>query len=454
MKTKLLLVLGLIIGSLFSIQAQDRSKTPNIIIIYMDDMGYADLGCYEGSLNATPAIDKMASEGTIFTSFYAGSNICSPSRAALLTGMYPPRASVPRVYLDTPKGINYELTTLAELLKTKDYATALIGKWHLGYHDEFLPLNHGFDTFYGLPHSHDLKVNGELPFYENEKIIERNPDPAQLTTRYTEKAVEYIKENKDKPFFLYLAHNMPHTPLAVSSKFEGKSENGLYGDVIMEIDWSVNQVLEEVKKQGLEENTLIIVSSDNGPSLKQGNHAGNAGIFREGKGTTFEGGHRVPGIFYMPGTVKQQIVTDMTSQIDIFPTIAAMVQAELPEYKIDGVNMLSTLKEGETSPRREFFYFQGKTVEAYRKGNIKIHKPHKYRSSYPENVVINGESGKLKVFKKELEASVFNLDKDPSEKENIINKKEETYQKYLKRMKSFNKKLNTNKFEPELKETK
>ncbi|WP_082796044.1 sulfatase [Flammeovirga sp. SJP92] len=447
------LLFSLLLGFNISMQAQKKQK-PNVIIIYMDDMGYADLSCYDGSLNETPTMDKMAEQGTKMTNLYAGSNICSPSRAALLTGMYPPRAGVPRVYLDTPKGLNYELTTLAELLKDNGYATALVGKWHLGYHDEYLPLNHGFDTFYGLPHSHDLKINGELHFYDNEKMIEVNPDPAQLTTRYTEKAVEYIKAKKDEPFFLYLAHNMPHTPLAVSDKHKGKSKNGLYGDVIMEIDWSVSQVLKTVKEQGLEENTLIIVSSDNGPSLKQGDHAGNAGIFREGKGTTFEGGHRVPGIFYMPGTVKSQQVDEMVSQIDIYPTIASMIGADLPDYKIDGLNILPTLKEGVKSPRNEFFYFQGKNVEAYRKGNFKVHKPHKYRSSHPEKVVINAESGKLKVFSKELEASVFDLANDPIESKNIKSSKEEMYNKYINRMKSFNKKLKGNKFQPEMKETK
>lgn len=420
----------------------------------MDDMGYADLSCYPGSKNSTPNMDALSAEGTTFTNFYAGSNICSPSRAALLTGMYPPRAGVPKVYLNTPKGISFKLTTMAEMLKDNGYETAIVGKWHLGHYPEFLPTNHGFNYFYGLPFSHDLKVDGKLPFYERNEVIEYNPDISMLTARYTMKAVEFIKENKDEPFFLYLAHNMPHTPLAASAKFKGKSNNGLYGDVIMEIDWSIGEVISTLKELGLEENTLVVISSDNGPSLKQGDGSGNAGNLREGKGTTFEGGHRVPGIFYMPGTVKAQMSDAFTSQIDIYPTVAEMTGATLPEYKIDGVNILSTLTEGAASPRKEYFYFQGKSIEAMRKGDLKVHKPHKYRTPNPERQVVNSENGKLKVFTKEIEASVFDLSKDESEAKNIKQKKEEFYNKSIKRMKSFNNKLKNNKFEPELKETK
>ncbi|MCG8578586.1 MAG: sulfatase-like hydrolase/transferase, partial [Bacteroidales bacterium] len=288
----------LLFGVLSYSSATSKEKKTNVVIIYMDDMGYADVSCYGAEKHTTPNIDKLAHEGMKFTNFYAASNICSPSRASLLTGCYSPRAGMPKVLLISKKGLSKEITTMAEMLKEQDYNTALIGKWHLGHHKELLPTNHGFDYFMGTPFSHDLKINGKLPFYENETVIENNPDITQLTTRYTEKAKDYIQENKDQPFFLWLCHNMPHTPLAVSDKFKGKSGNGLYSDVMMEIDWSVGEIAKELKKQGLDENTLLIVTSDNGPSLKQGEHAGNAGPFREGKGTTFEGGHRVPGVFY------------------------------------------------------------------------------------------------------------------------------------------------------------
>lgn len=425
-----------------------QNQKPNIVIINMDDMGYQDLGCFGAPKNQTPNIDKMADEGVRFTNFYAGSNICSPSRASLLTGCYPPRVGMPKVLLDTPKGLSFKAETIAELLKKNGYATALVGKWHLGHYQEFLPTRHGFDYFYGTPFSHDMKVEGGLPFYEGEKVLEYNPDITQLTTRYTKKAKQYINENKDKPFFLYLAHNMPHTPLAVSKKFAGQSGSGLYADVMMELDWSVGEVLKELKKLGLEKNTLVVLSSDNGPSLKQGKHAGDAGVFREGKGTTFEGGHRVPGIFYMPGTIsKGKEFDDMVSQLDVFPTVAHITGTELPEYKIDGVNLWETLTKGEKHSRKEFFYFNAKNIEAYRKGNVKYHKAHKYRA--------NGEKksdGKYKVVSKQLEESVFDLSKDAGESKNILHQKANLAKKYKNRMQTFNKKLKSQKFSAEIKE--
>ncbi|PWJ41929.1 sulfatase family protein [Sediminitomix flava] len=456
MKKAIFFISFLILCLLEQTQAQSAIKgveKPNIVFIYMDDMGYADLSCYGAPENSTPQMDKIADKGVRFTNFYAGSNICSPSRAALLTGCYPPRASMPKVLLDTPKGLSYDLETMAEMLQKRDYATALIGKWHLGYYDEYLPLNHGFDYFYGVPHSHDLKVNGELPFYRNEEIIEKNPDNSTLTTRYTEEATKYIREHKDEPFFLYLAHNMPHTPLAVSDKFKGKSGHGLYADVMMEIDWSIGEVVKELKKQGLAKNTLVVISSDNGPSKKQGTHSGSAGPFREGKGTTFEGGHRVPGIVYMPGTIKGgQVIDDMVSQIDLYPTVAAIAGADLPDYSIDGYNIWNTLTSGEASPRKDFYYFNAKNIEAYRKGDKKVHKAHNYRGIDPDAYNDNKENGKLKVVRKKLEASVFDLSKDLGETNNLIQEEQGIFDEFVQEMKTFQQHVYQTMFKPEVKE--
>ncbi|MGC9034989.1 MAG: sulfatase family protein, partial [Verrucomicrobiia bacterium] len=277
-------------------------KPPNIIIIFADDLGYADVVCYGAKGLKTPNIDRLAKEGIRFTDFYVAQPVCSASRAALLTGCYPNRIGISGALSPSSKiGINQNEITLAELLKQKGYATAIIGKWHLGHHSQFLPTRHGFDEYFGLPYSNDMwPLHPEakpgtyppLPLYENETIINPNVSPRdqeQLTTQYTERAVRFIEKNKNRPFFLYLAHSMPHVPLYVSDKFKGKSKIGLYGDVIMEIDWSVGQILEAIKRNNLDDNTLIIFTSDNGPWLSYGNHAGKAAPLREGKGTVFEG---------------------------------------------------------------------------------------------------------------------------------------------------------------------
>ncbi|MCT4586874.1 MAG: sulfatase-like hydrolase/transferase [Carboxylicivirga sp.] len=447
---QVLYTLFILFGVLSSAAAIKKERKPNVVIIYMDDMGYADVSSFGAEKHTTPNIDKLADEGMKFTNFYAASNICSPSRASILTGCYPPRAGMPKVLLISKKGLSNDITTMAEMLKEQDYKTALIGKWHLGHHKEFLPTKHGFDYFMGTPFSHDLKIDGKLLFYENEKVIENNPDITQLTTRYTEKAKDYIRENKDEPFFLWLCHNMPHTPLAVSDKFKGKSGNGLYSDVMMEIDWSIGEITKELKKQGLDENTLVIVSSDNGPSLKQGEHAGNASPFREGKGTTFEGGHRVPGIFYMPGTVqKGKTYEGIATQMDIFPTVAALSGAELPDYKIDGKNLLATLTKGADLKSDEFFYYNGKSLEAYRKGDIKFHREHKYR--HPIDEKVKEGQPKVKVVQKTQTTAAYDLSKDVDESNNILDKNPGIKNSSNKRMSEFNTELKQNKFEPELK---
>ena len=290
----------------------DPASRPNVIIIFTDDQGYGDVGCYGAKGFTTPNLDRMAREGIRFTDFYVAQPVCSSSRTALLTGCYPNRVGI--VGALNPKdrhGIHDDEMTLGQLCKSKGYATAVFGKWHLGHHLQFLPPRHGFDEYLGLPYSNDMwpqhptegKKFPELPLIEGSQTIEINPDQTRLTTLYTERAVSFIDKHAGAPFLLYLAHNMPHVPLYVSDKFKGKSERGPYGDVIEEIDWSVGQVLESLKRNKIDENTLVMFTCDNGPWLTYGNHGGTAGPLREGKGTTFDGGVRVPFIARWPGKI-------------------------------------------------------------------------------------------------------------------------------------------------------
>ena len=296
--------LSFAVGFASSVVAQEKPKRPpNVIVIYADDLGYADLGCFGAKKIKTPNLDRMAKQGVRFTSFYVSQAVCSASRAALMTGKYSNRAGILGALGPASKtGLAREHTTMAEMLKALGYATSIIGKWHLGHLPDYLPTRRGFDEYYGLPYSNDMWPKHpttkfpDLPLIAGEKTIELNPDQTKLTTNYADKAVQFIQKNKDQPFFLYLAHNMPHVPLFVSERFKGKSEAGTYGDVIMEIDWSVGQILDTLQRLGIDDNTLVIFTSDNGPWLSYGNHSGSAGILREGKGTAWEGGVRVPFI--------------------------------------------------------------------------------------------------------------------------------------------------------------
>ena len=413
-------------------------------------MGYQDLACFGGENRFTPNLDRLAANGVIFTNFYSASQICSPARAGLLTGCYPQRVGVPEVLLLSKNGISKEAITIPEMLKPQGYTSALIGKWHLGHQKEFLPLNHGFDYFYGTPFSNDMKdENKVLPFYENEKVIETDPDNNMLTTRYTEKAIQFISEHKDEPFFLYLAHNMPHTPLGVSDKFTGKSGYGLYADVIMEIDWSVNEIVKTLEQYNIDKNTLIIISSDNGPSLKQGIFAGDAGELREGKGTTFEGGHKVPGIVYMPGTVLTgKIIDDISSQLDIYPTIAEITGAKLPDYQVDGVSLWNTLTKGQAHSRDVFYFFLKYELQAMRKGDFKVHNAHSYKSPYPQRKK-RKSSEKYKSFTHEIETSVFNVRENPGETENLLDDHIFLKDSFLLEMEKVCKKINSMCFPPD-----
>ena len=353
--------------------AKPTTRKPNFVIIFTDDQGYADVGCFGAEGFETPNLDRMAAEGAKFTDFYAAAPVCSPSRAALLTGCYPMRVSIPRVLFPRDKiGLNPDEVTIADMLKTRGYATCCIGKWHLGHLPEFLPTRQGFDYYFGLPYSNDMSP---LPLIEGEETIELKPDQSQLTRRYTEKAVEFIKKNKDRPFFLYLPHTMPHVPLYVSDKFKGKSKGGLYGDVIMEIDWSVGQILETVKQLGIDEKTLVIFTSDNGPWLSKGAHGGSAKPLRGGKFATYEGGMREPCIMRWPGKIAAGTVCpEIATTMDFLPTFAKLAGAKVPTNRIiDGKDISALMTDPKAkTPYKAFFYYFERQLGAVRSGQWKL----------------------------------------------------------------------------------
>lgn len=409
-------------------QQASRIDKPNIVIIFCDDVGYADVGVFGAKGYKTPNIDRMAAEGVKFTDFYAAAPSCTPSRAALMTGCYPQRVSLPNVIGPNAEiGISSEEKTIAEILKPLGYATACYGKWHLGHHPEFLPLRHGFDDYFGLPYSNDMWPHHptsdkypDLPLIEGERVLEYNPDQTQLTTWYTERSVRFIEKNKDRPFFLYLPHSMAHVPLFVSDKFRGKSERGLYGDVMMEIDWSVGQILSTLKRLDIDRKTLIIFSSDNGPWLSYGDHAGSAKPLREGKGTTFDGGQRESTIMRWPGLIPAGTVCkEPASTMDILPTIAKLTGAELPAHTIDGKNIwpLMSGKRGVKSPQEAFFYYRGYGLEAVRSGKWKLHLPHAYRTLAGREGGTGGQPARYE--QAEIGLSLFNLENDICEQNDV-----------------------------------
>lgn len=409
------------------------SNHTNIIIINLDDAGYGDFS-YNGAYGyKTPNIDRMAAEGVRFTHFLAGQPISGASRAGLLTGCYPNRigfAGAPGP--DSDYGIHPDEMTMGELLKQKGYSTAIYGKWHLGDARQFLPLQNGFDEYYGLPYSNDMwpfhPQQGEvfnfpdLPTYNGNEVVGYNTDQSQFTTDYTTRTVDFIKKNKHKPFFIYLAHSMPHVPLAVSDKFKGKSEQGLYGDVMMELDWSVGEVLKALREQGLEENTLIVLTSDNGPWTNYGNHAGSAGGLREAKATTFDGGNRIPCVMYWKGVIQPGTSCNkLASNIDLFPTLADISGAPLPQRKIDGVSLLPLIKgEKDANPRESFVYYYNKNdLEAVTDGMFKLVFPHKY-VTYGAYVPGNdGQPGNLTNLELK-KAEMYDLRRDPGERYDVI----------------------------------
>ena len=392
-----------------SLAAEAPPVQPNIVIIFCDDMGYADIGKFGAEGYQTPNLDRMADEGAIFRNFHDAQPVCSASRAGLLTGCYPNRIGIHLALGPHSKtGISDQETTLAQLLKQKGYATAIFGKWHLGDSPQFMPLRHGFDEFFGLslsadywPGHPDLITNmptllaakkreyPNLPIWDGEKKFHEEmsiDDLNHLTTSYTERSVKFIEKNKAQPFFLYLAHNMPHVPLGVSDKFRGKTTRGLYGDVIEEIDWSVGQVLDTLKRNDLDKNTWVIFTSDNGPWLAYGNHAGSAKPLRDGKTTNWEGGTRVPCVMRWPGHIPAGAdIWDMLMTIDLFPTIAKFAGAALPEHKIDGLDVwpiISRQPDAKNPHDAYWFYYEVNQLQAITTsdGRWKLQLPHTYHT--------------------------------------------------------------------------
>lgn len=396
--TSAALLLALTLGGTSRGQSPAR---PNIVVIFADDLGYGDLGAFGAPNVRTPRLDAMAAEGQKWTNFYV-QPVCSPSRAALLTGRLPirngmygtPSGTSPKVFRDNAaEGLPAAEITVAELLKGAGYRTGMVGKWHLGQLPQFLPMRQGFDSWFGLPYSHDMRMtvprdNGtqtaayyapkpeywDVALMRNDTVIERPVDHRTLTRRYTEEAERFISSNKGTPFFLYLAHSLPHIPLARSDAFAGRSAGGMYGDVIEEIDWSVGQVLDALRAAGVERNTLVLFTSDNGPWLPFGTHGGSAGALKEGKGTTWEGGVRTPAIFWWPGTIRPATITGLGSGLDLLATAAALSGAKLPaDRAIDSIDVSATLKNAAPSARGEVFYYWDNELRAVRKGNYKAH---------------------------------------------------------------------------------
>jgi len=420
-------------GALFGLHVQAQQPT-NYVVIFLDDMGYGDLTVTGATGYQTPNIDRLCKEGMRFTNFYTAQAVSSASRAGLLTGCYPNRIGFSGALGPSAQvGIAQSEETIAEVLKKKNYACGAFGKWHLGHHPQFLPTNHGFDEYLGLPYSNDMwpfhpeagSSYPDLPMFDGVRIV--NPkvtpdDQTQLTTQYTERAVRFIEKNKNKPFFVYLAHSMPHVPLFVSDKFKGKSAQGLYGDVMMEIDWSVGEILKTLEKLGIDKNTLVVFTSDNGPWINYGNHAGSTGGLREGKGTAFEGGQRVPCIMRWPGKIPAgTICNQLASTIDLLPTFAHISGAALPPLRIDGVNIISLMTDAKTvtSPRKYFlYYYRQNDLDAIRNDRFKLVFPHAgrtYEGFLPGN---DGQPGPVNE-RRTFELALYDMRRDPGERYDV-----------------------------------
>jgi arylsulfatase A-like enzyme len=425
--------------------------------MFMDDMGYADIGAFGAKAYPTPHLDRMAKEGRKFTDFYVTQAVCSASRAGLLTGCYNVRIGIngalgPRSNF----GLNPDETTIAEICKQQGFATACFGKWHLGHHKKFLPKQHGFDEYFGLPYSNDmwpyhpgvlhlpmeerLKKWPHLPLIDGNEVI--NPkvsgkDQEMLTTQYTERAVSFIENNKDNPFFVYLPHGMVHVPLYVSDKFKGKSGAGLFGDVMMEVDWSVGEIMKVLRKNELHENTLFIFTSDNGPWLNYGDHAGSASPLREGKGTMFDGGCREPTLAWWPGTIPANSeCKEPAMTIDLLPTIAKLIDADLPKHRIDGKDISALLTGDAKSPHEAYYFYYGNQLQAVRQGKWKLHFPHGYRTMAGKPGGTGGIPTNYSQAK--IGLSLFDLHSDISESKNVKDK----FPKITNRLKSLGEKFN------------
>jgi len=404
------------------------SGQPNFVVIFTDDQGYNDVGCFGAVDIRTPNLDRMAEEGMRFTDFYVSSPVCTPSRASLMTGCYAQRVGLAETpnkkgTMDPPAlvlfpystcGINSDEITVAESLRNQGYATACVGKWHLGHLPPFLPTRHGFDYYYGIPYSNDMVPS---PLMRNEEVIEEPANQDMLVERYTEEAVNFITANQDRPFFLYLPHNMPHTPLHVSDRFRGKSAGGLYGDVIKSIDWSVGQVLRTLERLGLDENTFVMFTSDNGPWLVKGEKGGFAAPLRMGKGHTYEGGMRVPCIMRWPGHIPAgRTCSEIATTMDVLPTLTKLAGGEPPSDRvIDGKDIwpLMSGARGAKTPHEAFYYYWGRELHAVRSGNWKL----KFETTLRDEDVYRREFNREDV---KIPPALYNLRTDIGEQKNVI----------------------------------
>lgn len=409
-----------------------EARTPNVIVIFCDDLGYGDLACFGHPTISTPNLDQMAAEGQKWTEFYVAACVCTPSRAALQTGRYPIRNGMcsdrRRVLFPNSKGgLPASEVTIAEVVQDQGYVCHAVGKWHLGHLPPFLPTTQGYSSYYGIPYSNDMDpVKGasrqkrkqrfrnpkpeywNVPLMQDDQVIERPANQHTVTKRYTERTVELIRQHRNDSFFIYLAHSLPHVPLFVSDEFTEVSRRGLYGDVIEEIDWSVGQILDALRQEKLAENTMVVFTSDNGPWLSYGDHGGSAGLLRDGKGSTWEGGMREPTIFWWPGTIPPGVVHEPGSTLDLLPTIAALTGCRVPDDRtLDGYDLTSVLKGQTPGPRNEMFYYHGTRVFAVRSGPWKAH--YLTKTSYVGQRTAEVHDPPL----------LFHLGHDPSEKYNV-----------------------------------
>ena len=410
------LAISLALLSLTAALQSADTTAPNIIVIFCDDLGYGDLGCYGSTKNRTPHVDQLAADGMMFTDFYSSSPVCTPSRASLMTGCYPRRVGMHEDFTGhwvliprSRRGLNPEEATVAEVLKSQGYVTACVGKWHLGDQPQHLPTEHGFDYYYGIPYSNDMQAAGRgdppLPLVKQTKVIEAPADQTTLTKRYTEQVVSFIEDNQENPFFVYLPHTFPHLPIFASPNFRGKSANGRYGDSIEEIDWSTGQILDCLDRLKLAENTLVIFTSDNGSN---GRNGGSNRPLSGAKGSTMEGGMRVPMIVRWPGKIPAGTTsTELATMMDLLPTFCALTGAALPLKKLDGFDISEMLfRKGDAKSQYEaLYYYRRRQLQAIRYGDWKYHLP--LKATHPNWTTAKqagpGRSGKLVNLKSDLQ---------------------------------------------------
>jgi arylsulfatase A len=434
-------------ATLIASESEVTENPPNIIVIFCDDLGWGDLGCFGNPTIRTPNLDRMAQEGQKWTQFYVAAPVCTPSRAALMTGRYPIRNGMSSakgvLFPNSGGGLPAKEITLAEMLKQLGYSTGIVGKWHLGHLPEYLPTQQGFDSYFGIPYSNDMdKIAGpgylgevrkdanyypsiehyNVPLMRNTEIVERPADQNTLTQKYTDEAVRFIRENQKRPFFLYLPHSMPHIPLFASEKYRGKSKRGLYGDVVEELDGSVGRILDTLRDLKLDDKTLVVFSSDNGPWLSFETHGGSAGPLRAGKGTTFEGGQRVPTIFWCPGRVQPGTIHELGSTLDLMATVAAITGGELPKDRtLDSYDLSDVLLRGGKSPRQEMFFWTNAQLHAVRMGPWKLHVKAREQVNY-------GKEAELAA------PELYHLERDISEKFNVADKHPDVVESLLQKI--------------------